>query len=259
VLFKLIGHMDRRLLLNNDMRVPVEIKCLGRFTWQKWVNNPFGIYPTYTGQMALYLHAEQKPGIYWVLNRDTGEVARYIVNDDKGYMTPETLLHYEKFKKVQLPITYEQVIENLNSVEIHALDNALVEREVEGDCARWCNFKYLCTKEVELEKSNDKVTEETNLSLIEAAKLYKASQVIKDEAEADIEHARDVLIGHCKDNSVSKYRVQGLSVSYRGMTCKVTFDSGKLKAEQLEMYNRYLRKGTPYPDATIRLLKGKED
>ena len=244
-LFDQVGHLDRRIYIDEET-FPVEIKSLGRFTWPKFQKEQFDDFMGYAAQEACYLKAEGKPGIYWVMNRDTGRSLKYIVNDF------ENRINLPGFERVTLPITYEQIVEKLNSVEIYAQENELPEVEYEEDKCRYCRFRYLCA-----DMKEEEVSQELNApGLLEAAKLYREGNDQRKQGEDKVDFAKDILIKYAKSSEISKYRVGGVSVSYRGQKTKEYLDSALLKVENSELYQRYLKQSRPYEDVSIRVLKG---
>lgn len=245
ILFSLMGHLDRRLLYNDNW-LPVEIKSLGRFNWQNFKRYQFEKFSGYACQEACYLEAENSPGIYWVMNRDTGENLRYIIND---YMS---IISLDGFEKLELPIKYQDIIDKLNNVELCVQDGQLAEGEV-GDSCRWCRFRFLCAK------PEEKVKEEDLPSLVEAAQLYKEGHELERQGKDQKEQAKFSFIFHARDNKEPKFKVSGISVSYRGQTTRKWLDSEILKKSVPEDIIRLATKESkPYDDITIRVLKEEE-
>jgi len=247
-LFKLTGHLDRRLVLSTGVKVPVEIKSIGRFTFQKMENSSvFAVYPEYAAQMACYMEAEKMPGIYWVMNRDTGDNIKYIVNDTKGVLTPSNLGHFSEFTQVTLPVTYQEIVDRLNNVEILLQEKELAPSNITDSC-RWCDYKYLCIKE----EKEEVAVEESDKTLVEAAQLYKEGNKYKKLYEDATDQAKAILLKHAL--STNKYKVSGVSVSYRGMTKKKLINESLIPEEILKKAIYY---SNEYPDITIRILKEK--
>ena len=243
-LFTLIGHLDRRIIL--DKNYPVEIKSLGRFAWTRFQKDQFKTFSNYAGQECAYLEAEQKPGIYWVMNRDTGEALKYIINDFNNE------LNLEGFEKITLPITFIEIVNKLNDVEIFVQDNVLPEG-IESENCRYCKFKYLCIKAEEEEKP---VEEVTLPSLQEAADMYKSALDMEKVVKEEKELAKDALLLHSKQNKLDKYQVSGLSVSYRGQKVKKWLDEKIIRQEApAELVRLAERESKPFDDYSIRSIR----
>jgi len=243
-LFKLVGHLDRRIILGDGRTIPTEIKSLGRFTWDKFARENFGVYPEYVGQEACYLEAEKSPGIYWVMNRDTGKALRYIVNDT------DHMLDFPGFERLVLPITFNQIVDKLNMVEIYVQDGILPEGEP-SDACRYCKFKYLCITE---EKEEAKEIQLPNL--VEAAELYKEGKDLEKAGQERIEQSKYVLLNHAKEAKIDKYHVCNVSVSYRGAKTKKWLDEKLIRSMVSdEVIKQVERESKPYDDFTIRILK----
>ncbi len=248
-LFLLVGHLDRRIKLLNGKWIPVEIKSLGRNSWSKFAKNPFEDSPEYIAQELCYLEAEQSPGIYWVLNRDTGKVLRYIVNNTHGELNKSTLLHYEKFTTLILP-DFGPIVDKLNAIEISVASNELPE--CENKHCEWCGYQYLCEKEPT--KPSKDVS--TNVDLIRAATMYKEAKEHSDLADDLKEQSTKILLDYSLNTKTDKYHVGGISWTYSGMTQKIYLDDKIIRAKASpELIAEAERKSAPYPKYTIRILK----
>jgi len=243
-LFLLVGHLDRRLILDDDRRLPVEIKSLGKSSWHKFQSQQLSGFPSYAGQECAYLEAEKQPGIYWVLNRDTGDPLKYIVNDTKD------TVKLDGFDKITLPITFDQILDKLNLVEIDVQSNTLSEPEESGDCF-WCRYKYLCAR-----KDERNLAVVTSSIVVEAAETYKSADDLEKQSKEMKDEARDILLFHCKQSGIEKYKCSGLSVSFRGTRVKTWLDESVIRKEAPpELIRLAERKSEPFPDYTIRRTK----
>ena len=242
-LFLLVGHLDRRLVLNDNHRLPVEIKSLGKVSWAKFDKNGFDSFGNYAAQECCYLEAEKLPGIYWCMNRDSGEPLKYIVNDTQND------INLDGFEHITLPITFDQIVDKLNQIEISVQEGMLPESEEREDCY-FCRFKFLCVKP---EEKNLKLV--TQPPLVEAASMYKEALEMEGTAKEMKETARDTLLAYAKGNKVDRYKVLNLSISYRGQKTKEYIDTGLFKSHHPDMYKLYVRLSAPYDDYTIRRLK----
>jgi hypothetical protein len=215
-LFDLIGHLDRRVILPDERQLPVEIKSLGPTSWKLFESSLFEEFKNYAFQECCYLEHEKSPGIYWVMNRDTGKVLKYIVNDFKNEY------NFPGFEKIVLPITYPQIVDKLNSVEIDVADNKLSDPAPNEDC-HWCLFKYLCSG------NNSKVTVFVDDSAVkEAVELYKSAKTTEDVCKTQKQNAVNALIGYAKSSNNEKFKVNGVSFSYHGMKYTTSIDDDKM-------------------------------
>ena len=229
-LFLLIGHLDRRLILS-DRKLPIEIKSLGKASWIKFQREHFSAFPSYAGQECAYLQAENQPGIYWVMDRDSGDSLKYIVNDSNNEIS------LNNFEKINLPITFSSIEDKLNQIEIYVQDNVLPDAVERDDCF-WCHYSYLCHKKEDL---NKELKMETTSFLVEMAEDYKYALELEKTAAEIKSNAKDILLQHCKQNNVERYRCSGLSVSYRGTKTKEYLDTASLKKLKPEIYLSFVK------------------
>jgi len=243
-LFRLIGHLDRRVILDSGWKLPVEIKSLGPASWSRFAQHGFDDFPQYAAQEACYLSAESSPGIYWVMRRDDGKSLKYIVNDIKNE------IDLPNFKKIKLPITFSEIVNRLNDVEIYISEGILPLGEEDSNC--WfCRYKFLCVKDEE--KSLQLLNEP---DLVRAAEDYKDALELESVAKSLKSDAVTKLVLHSKTTKIDKYRVSGISFTYRGQKVKEFIDSKLLKQHHPDIYQTYLKTSEPYDDYTIRRLKG---
>ena len=218
-LFNLVGHLDRRLI-TTTAKYPIEIKSLGRFTWEGFRKHQFNEFPDYAGQEACYLQAEGKPGIYWVMNRDTGQCLGYIVNDFGNE------LNLKGFEKIVLPVTFNIIVQRLNEVEIFVGANQLPDAiyDTSNPQCRYCGFKYLC-------RSEKQPTEMTTQRLIDASELYKEGKRLDSLSKDNISQANAVWLEHIMSKGLKKgdkFAAAGVSISYGGLTTRKYVDEKKL-------------------------------
>ena len=244
-LFTLVGHLDRRLVLD-DNKLPVEIKSLGRFAWQRFAKERFDGFTGYAGQEACYLEAEGMPGIYWVLNRDTGQHLSYIVNDHSNQ------IKLDGFEKISLPITFNQIMDKLNEVEVCASEGTLPDSIIIDDC-RWCRYKYLCIQE------DKNIKEETSSDLVAASKQYEEARELERTANELKQEATQTLLNHSKATKIDKFRVGNISLTYRGQKVRESIDVKTLKLEVPDLYEKYKKESKPFDDFSIRILGEKLD
>ena len=245
ILIKVIGHLDRRIKVGDDL-YPLEIKSLGRFTFDKFKRYRFEAFPGYAGQIALYMKAENKPSFYAVCNRDTGELLKLSIPYNGE------IVQLQGFQGIESPVDPEDIIDKLHLVELSIRDGKLPETtydEKDNRC-RYCRVKYLC-----LETKEDKEIPDLTLpNLLEAADLFKEGKEYERLAEERIEQAKQVFLNHAQTEP--KFRVGNVSVIYRGERTRNYLSEPELKklvAE--EIIQKAYRESKPYPDISIRILK----
>jgi len=244
----LVGHLDRRAIIDGN-RYPVEIKCLGRFSHREFEREMFGLFPDYDGQEACYLEAEGKPGLYWVMNRDTGVPLRYTVNDTTGM-----LARLDGFTPITLASTFEEVLDNLNEVELNVMEGKLVEATCDDRRRRYCRFRYLCETEIE-------ATESTTKEILDAATLYVEGDDEEKQGKDKKRQAVDLLIADAKaKENLRPTRIGGLvSFTYHGQSRKKWLDEKTVRSMATpEILRAAEREGKLFESYTIRRLKGDE-
>jgi hypothetical protein len=244
-LFDLIGHLDRRIIVKSHQR-PLEIKSLGRFMFEKFKTQPFKGHEEYKYQEACYLEAEMSSmngGIYFVLNRDTGDTLRYSINEE-----------FDGFPRIDLDIEYQQIVDKLNEVVIYASSNELAPGKADCD-GRYCRYKYLCIKE-EPEPEPVKVTPEFE----ESVKMYFEGLAQEKEGKSKKELGQYGVVNYVIDNRLEKFKASGALVSFRGMRTKKWLDEKTLiSLVSQDIIDKARRQSDPYPDITIRALKEKSE
>ena len=249
-LFNLTGHLDRRILTPNSRHssYPVEIKSLGRFSSDNFKRHKFDGFPDYVGQELCYLQAEGKPGVYWIMNRDSGQCTGYIVNDF------DNELNLPGFEKLVLPITFDNIAERLNEVEIFA--NAVQLPDVEYDSSnpqcKWCGFKYLC-------RSGQPTSEPTSEKLITASELYKESKGFESQAKDRYDQAKSIWTDHIMSNGLKKgdkFKAAGVSVSYGGQITRKSVDESKLaELVSSDILSQVYKESKPWEDIRPRITE----
>ena len=159
------------------------------------------------------------------------------------------MINLSGFEHITLPITFDEIVDKLNQVEISVQEGTMPDGEAREDCY-FCRYKFLCIKQDET-----KMETIDNPPLVEAATQYKNALEMEGQAKEMKELARDTLLNYSKENKVDKYKCHGLSVSYRGQKTKETIDSSLLKKENPELYRLCQRQSAPYDDYTIRRVK----
>ena len=249
-LFLLSGHMDRQIEYKGKL-YPVEIKSAGKNTMTKFASQKFDAFPSYAGQECCYLEAQKRPGVYWMMDRDTGDNLRYVVNDFNNE------LDLPGFEKITLPITFEDLVNKLNSIELDVQEGKLSKAEESDDCF-WCGFKFLCDKE-----ESKKAVMVSEPQLLDMSKQYKKGLDMEKEAKALKSSAVATLLAHARNNKINKFRTSVLSVSLRGMKTKKWLDEDVIrKNAPADIVRLAERESEPYDDYTIRLVankKGDED
>lgn len=246
-LYELIGHLDRRLIL--EQSYPVEIKSLGKSSFKKFYDKRFEAFPEYAGQECCYLEAEQLPGIYWIMERDSGRNQKYIVNDYKNELS------LPGFEKIELPITFDQILDKLNLIELSAQENVLIDG-VASDMCQFCKFYYLCDKS----DGNREITNDTTPHLISASDQYKAGAAMETEGKQMKSNAVAVLLDHMKRGKIDKYKNNVISLSFRGQRTKKWLDEQTIRKLAPDDIIRLAEKeSAPFDDYTIRTIKGKNN
>ena len=223
-----VGSVEQKHLL--------EVKALGRFTFDKFKRQGLSIYPEYQAQITCYAEAAKfLPILLAVKCRDTGEIIKRFL--DKP------------------PMDFNVILDKLHEVELCVRDGVLPEVtfDEKSDQCRWCRFRYLCTKE---EKEETPAKEVTSPTLLEAAELYKEGKQYERMAEERIDQAKNVFIGHAKEQGLEKFRTGGLSISWLGERTKRFLSEKRLKELVDEkIIEQCYMESKVYPDLRIRLLK----
>lgn len=252
-LVRLVGHLDRKILIPAETEAyekdyPVEIKNLGRFVFDKWKKNKFAVYPSYATQECIYLESMQKPGLYIVNNRDTGEMLKYSIPYNGEYLT------VEGFEKLELPFTISEVIETIHTIDIYVESDQLPDGQFNSDSeqCRWCRWKFMCVKA----EPESELIEITEPNLLECASMYKEGFVMVKQGEEMKKSAIDGLLNHSKATGISKYHAGGVSISYRGTKTREYIDDKTLRAKASpELLAEVIKQSKPYDDYSIRVLK----
>jgi hypothetical protein len=260
-LFRLIGHIDRRVILPDKRQLPVEIKSLGPASWKEFEADQFKGSMSYAYQEASYLKHENSPGIYWVMNRDSGKTLKYIINDFNNEY------NFPGFTKLTLPVTYEQIVDKLNSIELDVAEGKLCDPVPNEDC-HWCHFTHLCTgnnKKFKIFVDDGEVKK--------AAIEYKSALEAEKLATSRKQSATGTLLGYAKMEGNEKFKTQGISFSYNGPKYKTTHDIDKLERilKDLNMIdsqgkkitcdtiiNQIEKRGNMYDGYTIRVIETPE-
>ena len=233
VLYILRGHIDG-IIIHNSIPCILEIKALGRFTWETFRREGLAAFPGYAYQASVYSHLAGWPLLGgWPLllkvkNRDTGQII-------------DLYLHSP-------PISFSDIIDKLNSAELSARDGELPAITCDDKERRRCRFSYLCTPTMPEPKQVDK-------SLIEAAELWREGKGLEKEAEEKIELAKAVFLQYCQLEKMDRVAVSGLSVSYGGMRHRTYLDEAMIKKlVPAEIWEQAQRPGKEYHLLTIREL-----
>jgi len=245
-LFRLIGHMDRQLILPNmSYIIPIEIKSLGKSSFTRFKNKQFSEFTEYAYQECCYLHNAGGPGLYWIMNRDSGENLKYTVNDDKG------LLSFLGYQNLTLPVTFEEIVDRLNQIEIEVSYGTLPAGDAEKYDCYFCRYSYLCEK-----KEEKAVSVVSDSQILSVGQQYREAMEMEEAAKEQKDVAKNILQNFAIKNNLSKYKMPGLSVTYNGMKTKKTLDLAFLRKEvSPEIIKLAEREGEPYPDCIIRRLK----
>ena len=246
-LFLLSGHMDRQLSYKGKL-YPIEIKSAGKNSMTKFASQQFNAFPGYAGQECCYLESQKRPGVYWMMDRDTGDNLKYIVNDFNNE------LDLPGFDKITLPLTFDDLVNKLNSIELDVMDGRLSKAEESDDCF-FCAFKFLCDKE-----ESKKAVIVAEPQLLDASNQYKKGLNMEKEAKVLKNSAVSTLLAHARNNKINKFRTDILIVSYRGMKTKKWLDEDIIrKNAPADIVRLAERESEPYDDYTIRLSNKKGD
>jgi hypothetical protein len=260
-MFNLIGHLDREASAYRSIvfakPLPVEIKSLGPSSWKRFKEKQFGEFPEYESQECCYLEHEQSPGLYVVMNRDTGGLLLYIINDK------EHNYEFEGFERLELTKKYTDIQDRLNIIEGNVLNGQLCDAEP-ADWCWFCGFKYLCIKKTKaIVVVKDKM-------LDRYADQYKRAHRQIESLETQKKEAVNYMIQYAQTNLVDQFRPNGVAFSYRGMVSNTTLDKEALKRKlnglvmtdktgkvvtYTDFYDEVHKKGTPFPGYSIKILE----
>jgi len=241
VLIRLVGHVDRFLIIDGQ-KFPCEFKSMGLFVYQKFLKERLAGFPGYEAQEVCYVGVTERPGLYVVKNRDNGQMTLHTV--------PYGELVIPGHKILPVHITFDDIVDKLNSVEISVRGGELPGCSTPENERRWCPFKYLCTQEVPEEKG----VVVAQAELLEAADLWKEGNKMEREGKDKIEYATAVLLA--QGIMTPKYTVSGLSVSYGGQKTKKYVDVKTLRELVSEdLVKKVMKESKAYNDLKIREIK----
>ena len=229
------GHIDGIARNINDDNKPylLEIKALGRFTFQKYQSKGLSAFPGYEAQVTCYSEATGLPILFVVKNRDTGEIIKTELS--------ETLM------------SFDDILDKLNMVELCVQDSVLPEATFsdDRDQCQWCHYHYLCIK-----KGPKKLTKISEPNLLEAAKLWREGKQYEDMAKERIEDSRRTFLNYMKPNAINKCQVEKISISYNERVRQM-IDEKKAKeilpAETISQITKEIK----YDDLRIREIEEK--
>lgn len=244
-LFLLIGHKDREITVPGiPFTIPVEIKSLGKASFTRFKNSHFEHFNNYAYQECCYLHDAGVPGLYWCMNRDSGEALKYTINDDKGE------LKSLGYPNITLPLTFDDLVNKLNEIEVYVADNALPQGEAREDCY-FCRYDYLCQS-----SNKKKAVVVTDQAILAASQSYIAAMEAAEQAEDQKAAAKTVLQNYAMKLEDHSFVAPGLSVNYKGMRTKKTYDNEILKKNvSPEILRLAERESAPFVDCIIRRKK----
>ena len=260
--FHLIGHLDRRGKLKDGRMFPIEIKSLGVNSYKVFRDKGFKAFPEYAAQEACYLHAENSPGIYWVMNRDNGSALKMIVNDFKNE------INLSGFTHVELPITYEEICDNhmlaCGYISNNQLPNDCRDTDEDPGC-KYCGFRYLCPhrKEVATVPTSLVITDD----MVEARANYKQGKIMEEQGKELQDGAKSILLNHAISSKTDKFYIEDMKFSYSGMTSKSSFDKDLFindlpkvinildVPKVIKLLNDSNKKSKPFPNVRITFAK----
>lgn len=195
--FRLVGHIDGTIAFTGFQAIMgnlhlLEIKALGRFTFDRFAKQGFEAFPHYWAQVQAYGRALQLPDVYYVVkNRDTGERIEQWVE------IPESDASSFNFH-----------INRLKAIELAARKGKLYEQEPDGSFkCRTCRFRMLCSRPVAVVEP-----EQPTAQLVEAAADWWKAHQLQAEAEVLGKGARAVFLATAR--AQPHFSVDGLRVAY---------------------------------------------
>jgi hypothetical protein len=183
-LFVLKGHLDGRISGNElESEHVLEIKALGRFSYQKFTRKGLEAFPEYKAQISCYMAATGLPCFFVVKNRDTGQITK------TRFESP--------------PIDPQLILNRIARIEL--LQGGLPEGEFKegSDQCRNCLYSYLCVREPE-------EYEITSSELIMAAAKWRKGEALHKEAEALQKEAKEIFALQAAETP--SFKVDGLRV-----------------------------------------------
>jgi hypothetical protein len=229
----LVGHIDG--MIKKDKDYPLEIKNLGRFSWEKFKNKSFTAFPAYPAQELCYLASCESPGYYVVANRDTGELLKFSVPYNGVY--PPSIEGFTEL--ISLPVTFDQIKLHLAKVQVYIQNNELPlgNYPEDSDDCRYCGYKYKCVREgqtdkvIEIsEKVDNTVSQEATAELEAAAELWLLSS-------SSVKSAEDVFKSHMRKYELKELEVSGMKCTVRQQT-KTTYDWSQITPTQKTAMSR---------------------
>ena len=132
-------------------------------------------------------------------------------------------LNLPGFKKLELPVTFEEVIDSIHLAALSVEEGKLPEVDQSKQNCGWCRYPYLCDKDQKKGKSIEVP------ALANAADIWREGKALFADGEAKIEQAKEAFLQHAKDNKLEKYSSGGLSINYLGQRQRTYLDETKLR------------------------------
>jgi len=255
-MFDAFGHLDRRVFLNG-VNYPLEIKGLGRFSFDLFKREGFEAFPEYDAQFLCYLEAEKLPGLYYILNRDTGDTLRYIINDfNHDIEVPEG----DHWERMNLRRTYDDIRNTLVEVVCYADAGELMPAiyDPNAKVCKYCKMPYLCADRLAVDEEPELVDDKV-LGL--TAENYRKADVSRKEALATQRECVQTFIQHAKTTDVNKFQVMGVVFNYKGERTKANLNKTKLvdAGVSLALIKQCSTISKPYDDFSIKLIGSSEE
>ena len=226
-LLQLVGHIDG-IASREDGRFLLEIKALGRFTFNSYIKGGILAFLDYAAQVTCYQKAIQLPILMAVKNRDTAVIKRDIMTSP--------------------PLSFERIVDSLNIAEQSVRNGSLPEWKCDERARERCPMSYLCGP------GKAEVKELALPDLIEAARLWREGKELEREAEEKLGKARDAFLARAREEP--SFTVEGLAVQYYGVRQRSYIDEVALRSlVPEETIKQAMRPGKPWDDLRVRERK----
>jgi len=204
--FKLIGHIDGKIM-KDDMPLSVlEVKSMSQFEYDRWDKKQFDGFPQYYAQMCLYMtFTGLQQCFYAVKNRSNGHIDyRTFVRDINFYNTI-----------IAIKLDLQRVVDH---IEENVLIDALYDED-SIECKR-CKYQYLC--------KTPKVYSEQDITMLtHAADIWRKGKALQDEGKALVDQARDIFDSHMNATNAKKLVFNGIAAQFITKKSE-TYDKTKL-------------------------------
>jgi len=207
--FILVGHIDRKGVKDGVIRT-IEIKALGRFTFEKFTRKGLVEFPELSAQATCYLVAGKDPMHYAVKCRDTGHIVQMAMD----------------FPLIGIDAIVEKVRRIDEFVERGELPPCDVTPKHFANL--FCEFPDICGKKQKRVEQGQESQEITVTGLGKAVTDWKVGHAMELEAKCLVDGAKDVFLLHCR--KVGNSTLDGLELVYVPVGEKVSYPIERLKA-----------------------------